>query len=50
MSKFYCPKCSRSFEMPYWKWILTNPFHMFFKRKTKCPLCGERSWMARVFE
>ena len=24
-----------------------SPFHMFFKRLTKCPNCGKRSWMKK---
>lgn len=47
MSKFICPKCNKTFEMSYFKWILCSPFHMFFKRLTKCPNCGERSWMKK---
>ena len=53
MSKFKCPKCNQEFKMNYWKWIFTTIFHWFsFKelrdyRKTKCPLCGEKSWMKR---
>ena len=43
---FKCPHCSHLFEIKgYWKWILTNPFHWFGKRYTKCPHCGKRSWI-----
>lgn len=42
---FMCPKCYKAFVVDgYWKWILTNPFHFFSRRKTKCPNCGKRSW------
>ena len=54
MAKFKCPKCEKEFEMNYWKWIFTTLFHWFsFKkwkdyRKTKCPHCGEKSWIKRL--
>ena len=41
---FVCPKCWQHFMINgYWKWILLNPFHTFFKRFTKCPYCKKRS-------
>lgn len=53
MAKFYCPKCNNKFEMNFWKWMFTTVFHWFnFQerrdyRKTKCPICGQRSYMRR---
>jgi predicted RNA-binding Zn-ribbon protein involved in translation (DUF1610 family) len=48
MSKFKCPKCEKEFEINYFKWIFTALFHWFSKRKTKCPHCGEKSWVSRI--
>lgn len=48
MSKIHCEKCDRIIEMPYWKWVLTAPFHTWTKRKTTCPRCGKSSYMRRV--
>ena len=42
--KFYCVHCGKNFEMNWFKWLFTTPFHMFGKRKTKCPVCGKKSW------
>ena len=47
MSKFKCPKCGHEFEMTYFKWLFTTAFHTWTKRRTKCPNCLEKSWMAR---
>ena len=47
MSKFKCPKCGQEFERNYFKWIFTTLFHWFGKRYTKCPYCGEKSYMKR---
>lgn len=49
--KLYCSKCDTTFEMSYFKWLFTTLFHWFnFKewkdyRKTKCPNCGQKSYM-----
>lgn len=43
-----CPKCECGFHYKnYWHWVWKAPFHTFTKRLTKCPHCGERSWMKR---
>lgn len=53
MAKFKCPKCGKDFQMNFFKWILTTPVHNFCMfewrdyRKTKCPHCGEKSYMKR---
>ena len=55
MRKLQCPKCNAEWEMDYWKWVWKAPFHTIAitikpfrvkdKRKTKCPRCGETSWI-----
>ena len=45
MSKFICPECSHSFEIPFLKWLFIAPVHYFGSRKTKCPNCGKKHWM-----
>lgn len=53
MASFYCPWCESTFEIGFWKWIFTSPFHYFnFKemrdyRRTKCPYCGIKTYMRR---
>ena len=43
---FECPKCHENFIINgYWNWILRSPFHWFGYRSTKCPQCGQRSYM-----
>jgi len=52
--KLQCPECNHEWESNYWKWILKAPFHefVFFRmkdyRRTKCPKCGKKSWIART--
>ena len=48
MAKLQCPQCNNNFEMNYWKWVFLNPFHTWTKRLTKCPRCGQKSWMKRL--
>ena len=53
---FRCPKCGHEWEWNYWTWIIKSPFHWIGidpkvgyprdYRKTKCPKCGEKSWIA----
>ena len=56
MIKLTCPNCNKTFEMTFWNWIMTTPFHWFdfitFRdsRKTKCPHCGKKTYMKREFE
>ena len=46
--KVICPKCGYCITYKnYWSWILHTPFHWFSKRRTKCPNCGERSYIKR---
>lgn len=43
-----CPKCNGPFIIRnYFIWILKSPFHWFGKRLTRCPWCGEKSYMKR---
>ena len=48
-----CPHCGHKWVMKYSKWIFTTLFHIFnlfsWKdyRYTKCPICGQKSWIAR---
>ena len=48
-----CPKCGHKWKSGYWLWVWQAPFHMFCipqwkdSRKTKCPKCGEKSWITR---
>ena len=56
-AKLECPKCGHKWEYGYWQWIWKAQFHwLVFRcnparirdyRKTKCPNCGEKSWIAR---
>ena len=47
--KLDCPKCGARFYFANWfMWVLHSPFHMFAKRLTKCPHCGERNFMKRT--
>ena len=52
-AKLECPKCGHKWERNYFYWVWQAPFHMFSiktmrdRRKTKCPNCGEKSWIAR---
>ena len=47
--KIDCPKCKATFFYKnYWVWVLQTPFHYFNKRKTKCPHCGEWSWVRGI--
>ena len=48
MSKFKCSKCGKEFKINYIKWIFTTLFHWFGKRYTKCPHCGEKSYMKPI--
>ena len=44
---FTCPACKKDFIINgYWRWIWRAPFHGWVKRKTKCPHCQKKSWMA----
>lgn len=51
--KLQCPECGHTWEYGFWQWTLRAPFHeyvFFLKkdfRKTKCPKCGKKSWIAR---
>ena len=45
MAKFNCPKCNQEFEINWFKWLFTTLFHWFGKRLTKCPHCGQRSYV-----
>ena len=48
-----CPCCGYKWTIKYCKWIFTTLFHIFnffsWKdyRYTRCPKCGEKSWIAR---
>ena len=54
--KLKCPKCEHEWECNYWKWVWKAPFHWLVLqkkplrirdyRKTKCPNCGKKSWIA----
>ena len=56
-AKLECPKCGHVWEYGYWQWVWKAQLHwLVFKcnpasirdyRKTKCPNCGEKSWIAR---
>jgi ribosomal protein S27AE len=47
--KVICPKCGNYITYKNWfSWIWHTPFHWFDKRLTRCPRCGERSYMKRV--
>ncbi len=52
-STFKCPNCGHIWQQSVWKWLLTTVFHWFdFSdlrdyRKTKCPNCGEKHYIAR---
>lgn len=47
--KVICPKCGNYITYKNWfSWIWYTPFHWFDKRLTRCPRCGERSYMKRV--
>jgi DNA-directed RNA polymerase subunit RPC12/RpoP len=51
MRKLKCPICKHEWKISYLRWLFTSPFHCFSfkawrdKRKTKCPNCGEKSWI-----
>ena len=51
--KIHCPYCDHEWEIGYWKWVLTAPFHLFDfiewkeRRKIRCPKCGIKSWVSR---
>ena len=57
-AKLECPKCGHKWEYGYWQWIWKAQMHwLVFKRnparirdyrKTKCPNCGQWSWIARA--
>ena len=57
--KVICPNCGETIHFKnYWHWIWNTPFHWLWfdketkiirdYRKTKCPHCGERSFMKRT--
>ena len=48
MLNFHCPECQKDFQMTRLKWLFTTAFHMFGKRKTKCPNCGKKSWLKPI--
>lgn len=46
--KVICPACGNVMTFKnYLDWVLHTPFHWFGKRKTRCPKCGEYSYMGR---
>lgn len=46
--KVICPKCGTLVTYKNWfTWILYTPFHWFGKRRIKCPICGEASYVKR---
>lgn len=46
--KVICPKCGILITYKNWfDWVLHTPFHLFCKRRAKCPSCGEYSYMKR---
>ena len=56
MIKLKCPECNHEWTTGYWRWVFKAPFHWLrykgkkfgFRdfRKTKCPACGQKSWIA----
>ena len=52
-STFRCPNCKHVWQQNVWSWLFTTAFHWFdFSdlrdyRKTKCPRCGEKHFIAR---
>ena len=58
MVKLKCHECHHTWEWSYIKWLFKAPFHWIgFDhrtgyprdfRKTKCPKCGTKSWIAHT--
>ena len=46
--KVVCPKCGNIMTYKNWfSWILHTPFHWFGKRRVKCNVCGQVSYIKR---
>ena len=43
-----CPNCGHLIIYKNWfSWIWHTPFHWFVKRRIKCDICGEHSYVER---
>lgn len=54
--KLSCPHCGHEWTWCYLHWLFVAPFHWIKRkkkdtwrdyRKTECPNCGKKSWIAR---